>query len=151
MLVRQYLYAAVLSDAQSGVRSALLDGVPAWQARIGGLAWPVTRKLMIAGMDARAALLPRLEQEVAAELDWFDGHLSERRYLVGDRFGRADITAASLLAPLARPAEYPASRQIVLPPSVEDALARWSARPSIQWVRRTYAEDRGWTAPPVRL
>jgi glutathione S-transferase len=142
-LVRRYLDAATLNDRRSGVRSVLLDGVPAWQAALGRLAWPATRKAMIAAMDARAALLPALERELGAELDWFEHALAGRRYLDGDRFGRADITAASLLAPLARPAACPRYRRGKLPAPVEDVLARWSARPSLRWVERTYAEHRG--------
>ena len=141
-LVRRYIYANTLGDPRSGVQNFLLDGVPAWQAALGRLAWPVTRRLMIQGMNARADLAPALEQELAAELDWFDGILGGRRYLVGDQFGRADITAASLLAPLASPAEHPVYRRGMMPAAVEDALTRWRARPSLRWVERTYAEHR---------
>jgi glutathione S-transferase len=97
---------------------------------------------MIAVMDARPALVSALGQELEAELDWFDQHLAWRGHLIGDRFGRADITAASLLAPLARPAACPLYRKATLPQAVEDALARWSARPSLRWVERTYTEHR---------
>ena len=141
-LARRYLYAATLNDKRSGVQGELFDGVPSWQAAIGRLAWPATRRAMVAAMDARAALLPALEQEIAAELDWFDQALAGRRYLDGDRFGRADITAASLLAPLARPAACPLYRHGGLPAPIEDTLARWGARPSLRWVERTYAEHR---------
>lgn len=141
-LVRQYIYANMLGDPRSGVQNLLLNGVPAWQAAFGRLAWPVTRRLMIQGMNARADLAPALERELAVELDWFDGVLDGRSHLVGDRLGGADITAASLLAPLARPAEHPIYRRGTMPAAVEDALTRWSARPSLRWVERTYAEHR---------
>ena len=100
VLVRQFLYAAVLHDPRSGVRDILLEGVPRPQARLARLAWPVTCCLMIAGMNARPTLIPDLEEKLAVELDWFDGRIGDRGHLVGDRLGRADITAASLLAPL---------------------------------------------------
>src|SRR6185369_14117173 len=64
------------------------------------LMWPVTRRLMIAGMNARPVLVEQVERQLGAELDWFDRRLDGRRHLVGDRLGRADITAASLLGPL---------------------------------------------------
>lgn len=141
--MRRYIYAAVLGDPRSGVRDVLLRGVSARQARLGLLARPVTRRLVIAGMDARAAQVPELERDLAAELDWFGGHLGGRRHLVEDRLGRADITGASLLAPLAPPAACPLYRRVALPPRVEAALARWSAQPALRWVARTYAEHRG--------
>lgn len=143
VLVRQFIYAGTLSMAGSRVQDVLLDGVSVGQARLSRLAWPLTRRLMAAGMNARPALIPELEQKLTAELDWFEDQLAGRRHLVGDQFGRADITAASLLAPLARPAECPLYRQVRLPERVEQTLRRWSARPSIRWVERIYADHRG--------
>lgn len=142
VLVRQYLYAAMLSDPRSGAREILFDGLSGAQDRLARLAWPVTRRLMIAGMNARPALVPEIEQKLASELDWFDARLGGRRYLAGDRLGRADITAASLLAPLARPAECPLYRKVALPLRIEETLTRWSARPGLQWVERLYAAHR---------
>ena len=65
----------------------LLDGVRQGQARLGRLMWPVTRRLMVAGMNARPALIPELEQRLKAELDWFEDELVGRRHLVGDQLG----------------------------------------------------------------
>ena len=79
---------------------------------IARLAWPITQRLMISGMNAREALVPEIERQLAAELDWFEAELGQRQHLVGDDLGRADITAASLLAPLARPAACPLFRRI---------------------------------------
>lgn len=141
-LVRQFIYAGTLHTAGTGIRDLLLDGVPAGQARLGRLMWPLTRRLMISGMNARPALLDGLERKLEAELDWFEGELGERRQLVGDRFGRADLTAASLLAPLARPVECALYRQVRMPERLEETLMRWGARPSLQWVARIYAGHR---------
>lgn len=141
-LVRQYIYAGVLGDRASRVRCALLDGVPATQARLARLLWPITRRLMIAGMNARPALIPELQERLTAELDWFEDVLGGRQHLVDDQFGRADITAASLLSPLARPAAGPPYRAVILPPRHEDMLERWTARPSLRWVHRMYADHR---------
>ncbi|HEX2726530.1 MAG TPA: glutathione S-transferase N-terminal domain-containing protein [Beijerinckiaceae bacterium] len=142
VLVRQYIYAATLSDSLSGVRDALLDGVSAAQARLSRVMWPVVRRLMIAGMDARPALLGKVEAQLGAELDWFDHRVVGRRYIVGDQLGRADITAASLLAPLVRPRACPLYRQVTLPARVEETLTTWSARPALQWARCLYAAHR---------
>lgn len=141
-LVRQYIYAAVLAEPASRVRDALLDGVSATQARLARLLWPVTRRLMISGMNARPALVPELEERLSAELDWFDRVTDARDHLVGDQLGRADITAASLLSPLARPAAGPPYRAVMLPAPLEETLERWSTRRSLQWVNGLYAEHR---------
>jgi glutathione S-transferase len=118
VLVRQYIYAATLNDPRYRVLDILLDGVSPTQARIGRLAWPITRRLMIVGMKARPELLPQLEEKLSAELAWFDKLIAGKRYIVGDELGRADITAASLLAPLARPAALPlTAKRTCLPES----------------------------------
>lgn len=141
-LVRQYVYSATLSDPASGVRDLLLNSVPAPQALLGRIMWPITRRLMITGMNARPSLVPDLERKLASELDWFDSQLDGRNHLTGDRLGRADITAASLLAPLARPLACPLYRKVALPPRLEETLTQWSARPSLQWVKNLYSDHR---------
>ena len=133
-LVRHLLYAALLGDPASGVREALFDGVPRGQAFIGRLIWPRTRRRMVQLMDARPAPIPALLDRVEGELAWFDGVLARRgERLAGAVFGRADLTAASLLAPLARPPACPIHAiyaGLVYPPAVEAVLTRWGARPT---------------------
>jgi glutathione S-transferase len=142
VLVRQFIYAAMLGDPASGVREALFDGLDPGEARLAGLLWPVTRRLMALGMNARPALVPRLQREVEGELDWFEGRLGDRAYLDGDGFGRADITAASLLAPLARPAACPLYRRVRWPEGPARTLTAWSARPSLRWAYAVYERHR---------
>ena len=66
-------------------------------------------------------------------------------YLVGRTFGRADLTAASLWAPLAPPPAYPVAllyRRVVLPPAEQAVISDWRDRPSFAWVRDIYAHHR---------
>lgn len=145
-LIRQCLYAGLLADPRSGVRDVLLKGVNGYQALLGRLSWPVMRRAMAAGMNARAQLLPELIARVGVELDWFDAVLAVRgRYLVGQKFGRADLTVASLLAPIALPAVEPVSSLyagITWPKLLADALTSWQQRETVIWVRATYAAHR---------
>ena len=141
-LVRQYIYAACLGDARSNVENTLFHGVTGIKNVLGRAAWPLTRRAMIAGMNARESLLPAIERRLDAELDWFAGELSGRHFLVGNRLGRADITAASLLAPLARPNACPLYRLIRLPPGVEAVLSRWNQAPALEWVQQVYVDWR---------
>lgn len=87
-------------------------------------------------------MLPHLTSQVDQELDWFDQVMSERGdYLVGNEFGRADLTTASLLAPAALLQEEPVrsiSAGIRWPQSLVASLTKWSGRPTVQWVRRAY-------------
>ena len=82
VIVRQFIYAGTLGVVDPSVRDVLLDGVSGGQARLGRLMWPVTRRLMVTGMNARPALLPDLEQKLTEELDWFEDQLAGRRHLM---------------------------------------------------------------------
>ena len=142
VLVRQYLYSATLGESRSLISALVRDGAPAWQAGAARAMWPVTRRAMIERMNARPSMLTVLAVEIEAELAWFEEQMDGRGYLRGNAIGRADITAASLLAPLARPDACPLYRSIVLPAVVETTLAIWSGQPSIKWVLRLYENER---------
>ncbi len=145
-LVRQFVYAALLGDPRSGVRDVLLAGTSPRQAAIGRLIWPGLRRLMMQGMQAKPAHLPDLTARMAECLAWFEQVLRERGpHLSGAAFSRADLTAASLLAPLAAPAGCPVRslyREVRYPPAVADTLARWREEPALTWVAQTYAQSR---------
>lgn len=145
-LIRQCLYAGLLPDPRSGIRDVLLRGTSKRDATIGRMTWPLLRRIMAAGMNARPGLLPDLIAQVDRELDWFDRLLAERGdYLVGREFGRADLTTASLLAPVALPQVEPVkslSAGIRWPRSLAPFLARWSDRPTLKWVRYVYDAHR---------
>jgi len=63
-------------------------------------------------------------------------------YLVGDRFTRADLTAAALLAPLFQPEQYPVPwpRPAKIPKPVQAWLADW--RPKLEPVVQVYQKHR---------
>lgn len=80
---------------------------------------------------------------VEQELDRLDGLLADdRRFLLGNRFSRADLTAASLPAPLALPKEPPTYGLLAVPPQARADLALWAERPTLAWVREIYREYR---------
>lgn len=145
-LIRQCLYAGLLHDERSGIRDVLLRGTSRPQAVIGRLTWPLLRRIMVAGMNARPSVLPDLIAQMDRELDWLDGVLAERGdYLAGGEFGRTDLTAASLLAPVALPQVEPIkslSAGIRWPGSLAPFVARWSDRPALKWARHMYEAHR---------
>lgn len=145
-LIRQCLYAGLLHDRRSGIRDVLLRGTSRRQAAIGRLTWPLLRPIMVAGMNARQSILQELIAQMDREIDWFDRVIAERGdHLVGGEFGRADLTAASLLAPVALPQVEPVkslSAGIRWPDSLEPFIAGWSDRPAVKWTRHMYEAHR---------
>lgn len=146
--VRRLAFAELLPDHAHLVKQALFNTASGWRRLAGNMMWPVSWRAMMRlydlGPDAAAESRARLE----SELDWLDGKLADgRAHLAGDRFSRADLTVASLLANFARP------RELALPHSMEgpEALAadvnRWSDRPTMRWVRGQYRAYRNSRAP----
>ncbi len=93
-----------------------------------------------------AATMEAAPAKVVAALDRITAELQPSGYLVGDRFGVADLTAAALLSPLVQPPEFP-----YLPPArlreplggVRDRLA---SHPAFGWVEEMYRRHRGTSA-----
>jgi glutathione S-transferase len=105
--------------------------------------WGVVRKRMIELIDLGAEQGRESMRIIDAELGWLDELLRDgRRFLVGERFSRADLTAASLLAPLANPAEHPVYAGLSMPPQMAAVLSDWDGRPSMRWIREIYSRFR---------
>ena len=141
--VRRFYYSTALFDDPSAVRPIFMAGLPLAQKLALRLAWGKIVSLMIKGMDLGPIQGNQSRLKVELELDWLDGLLSDgRRYLVGDRFSRADLTAASLLSALVAPAQHPTYARLHVPPGLSPVLSEWRRRPIVQWVTRLYAEER---------
>lgn len=141
--VRRYYYSEALVDHPDTVLPIFTSDLPEAERKSLEASWPVVSRLMIGRMDLGPAQREESRRIVEAELDWLDGLLGDgRRYLVGDRFSRADVTAASLLAPLALPREHPTYGALAVPPLAAADLERWAERPVLDWVRETYSAHR---------
>ena len=141
--VRRYYYSEAILEHPGSVRPIFARDLPPSERRSLDESWDLVCRLMVGSMDLGPEQREESRRIVEAELDWFDGLLRDgRRFLVGDRFSRADLTAASLLAPLALPPEHPTYAALELPPRTRADLARWAERPTLAWVREIYREHR---------
>ena len=89
--------------------------------------------------DASAAETAR--QGVLEALDKLERELDGGRYLVGDRFTVADLTAAALLYPIAQPPEGPLAAD-ELPDRLEEFVAPLRGRSGYRWILDTYSRHR---------
>jgi glutathione S-transferase len=141
--VRRYYYSEAIVDHPDSVRPIFTRDLEAAERRSLDANWGLVRQLMMGAMDLGPEQREESRRIVEGELDWLDGLLADgRRFLLGNRFCRADITAASLLAPLALPKEHPTYGMLEMPPRARADLAPWAERPSLVWVRRIYHEHR---------
>ena len=143
--VRSWFYGRLL--AAGADLGAVFFGAYSWPARlIGHMTLPVLRRGIHRQYvrspekveEARVKMmeaLERLEREIQGDAS---------RFLVGACLSIADITAASLLAPLVAPegSPYAARPDELLPPELAQMRAAVQARPAGQWVLRRYREDR---------
>ena len=90
----------------------------------------------------------RSREMIRAALDKVEAESGPDGYLVGDSFTVADLTAASILAPIVVPPEFP---YIKLRPDERAAQSRefrgsLRDRPGFRWVEDMYARHRGTSA-----
>jgi glutathione S-transferase len=108
-------------------------GVPAWQRRGLPLAYPLVSRIIDRYLDITPASAERSEAEVRASFDRVAERLSDGRpYLCGERFTAADLTFASLSAPLLMPPQYgvPLPQPDELPPAMAAKVHEFRAHPA---------------------
>jgi glutathione S-transferase len=102
---RRLAYAAAL-PSKDAARAAYAY-VPSWQARTVEATYPIVVRLMSRLLKIDAAGVARSRTIVDATFAAVGARLADgRRYLTGDRFTAADLTFASLAAPVLGPAQY---------------------------------------------
>jgi glutathione S-transferase len=141
--VRRYYYSEAIVEHPDSVRPIFTRDLAASERQRLDENWGLVRQLMMGAMDLGTEQGQESRRIVEDELDWLDGLLSDgRRFLIGDRFSRADLSAASLLAPLALPKQHPTYGMLEVPPRARADLALWAERPTLAWVREIYREHR---------
>ncbi len=142
--VARLLYAASFGVADDHIVKLWTDHATPLQSRVirGGyplIRWAFRRKLGITASGAR-----RAQQRIARVVDWLEAQLKDgRTYLVGDHLTVADITAASLLAPLACPPQHAVYGEPAYRQGMAAALAPWAGRPAMKWLLDLYEAHRG--------
>ena len=102
--VRRLAYAELLPRFPELAKPALFGKASGSHRLIGNVMWPLSRRVMMRMHDITPDAAAESRSILESELDWIDNTLADnRRYLSGDRFSRADITVASLLAFFAPP------------------------------------------------
>lgn len=141
--IRRYYYSDALITNPKSVRPIFSKGLAFLPKMIVIAGWSKIVPMMVKGMDLGAEQGMQSRDIVIGELDWLDGLLSDGRpYLSGDSFTRADITAASLLAPLVNPLQHATYAALALPAALAATTKTWLDRPILKWVNRMYATHR---------
>ncbi len=141
--VRRLLYAETLTRHADVILELLYGNLEERMRKLGHSLWPRIQTAMIQTLDAAPEAAEDSRARLTAELDWLDNRLADgRRYLVGERFTRADLAMASLLSPFAALSRTRMYRRVKVPPVIEAEFERLKDRPSLLWVERIYRDHR---------
>ncbi len=139
--MRRFVFHQGRADRErfNAVMAGMVPGPLARHERLMGAGGRLFTGLRYFAGSARAADAAR--ERVLAGLDRLEAELGTGDYLVGDRFTVADLTAASLLYPLALPAEAPA---LVDGPSEEYETFRepLKQRRGYRWIEEMFRRHR---------
>ena len=141
--IRRWFYSEAIPECPTLVKPIFMHDISTWERFKLSVKWPTIRKLMIQRMDLGYDQGLESLAIVKEELDWLETLIeSENSFLVGDQFSRADIAAASLLAPLVAPKEYRCSSLMTLPPRALQESLPMRERVFWPWVLQQYENFR---------
>ncbi len=141
--LRRFFYSEALVEHPETVKPIFAKDLVGKPRVFVTFAWPLVRRLMIKGMDLGRSQGEESREILEGEMNWLDEMLADgRRFLVGDRFSRVDLAAASLLGPVADAREHPNHSFMVLPPRAAQAQRDWHDRPCMAWIRGLYRDYR---------
>ncbi len=141
--LRRYFYHTLLNYPKM-ILPMILSSTPWYGAFAYTASFPVVRKLMKKGMNIHAESAARSAVRLDEALKRLDAQIQGHDFLVGNTFSRADITAASLLAPFCFPpqhtVQWPDSQG--LPEPLASFRKEREDRPFFKWVLKMYQEAR---------
>jgi len=120
-------------------------GVPGWEDRFLRHGWPLAVRFARHALDIRPGVEVGDEAAVWREFDFVGDLLSDGRpFLCGERFTAADLTFASLAAPMIAPREYGVRlpQPDALPPATAALMTRGREHPAGRYAVGLFAQRR---------
>ncbi len=141
---RRWMYNALRGHRDIAVAYGC-TGVPAWQRRALPFAYPVVVRIINRYLDVTPATAARSEAAVRKTFDAVAERLGDGRpYLCGDRFSAADLSFASLAAPMLMPPEYgvPLPQPEELPAAMAATVRELRTHPAGAHALKMFREER---------
>jgi glutathione S-transferase len=141
--VRRLTYAEMLLGLPHLAKPSLFYKTSLSHRIVGNMIWPMSRRVIMRKYSITPDAAAESRSKLEAELDLLDAKLADgRAYLIEDRFSRADLAVASLLARFACREEIPAFRGQQFPDALLADMRRWRGRPVMRWVKGLYEAHR---------
>jgi len=139
--LRRYLYNTLLHDRKL-VSSLLLQQGPVYGPKLYAVLFPLVRFAMRKSMNIHPESAKRSEKRLTDALDRLNRIMAKNKFLVGNTFTRADLTAASLLAPLCFPPEHEFKWPDQIPEPIKSFREAHRRDPVYSWVLHLYSTCR---------
>lgn len=139
--VRTVVFAEMLPELDY-LCALFTQGQPAWKRRLYRATAPLVRPLIAKGNAVTPDNVPRALARTGRALDEAAALIGPSGQIAGDAFSVADLTVASLLAPLVSLDHPDMARPHPVPERVEAMSARFARHDAIAWVRAQYAKHR---------
>lgn len=141
--LRRFLYHFVLEDRALASFLLLQDG-PWYGKGLYAVAFPLLKRLMRKRMRINDESARRSQARLEEVLKNLSERVKKKEFLVGNSFTRADLAAASLLAPLCSPPEHDFTWPEVqaMPGPLAEFQKAHQADPFFDWVLKMYREHR---------
>jgi glutathione S-transferase len=143
---RRWAYAQMLPDTNQ-LRSLWSRGVPRFEGVAIRLIAPLTRPLVRKAYKISAEGAQRSLERVRSLFEDVGDRLGGgRRFLVADRFTAADLTFATLAAPMLLPPECRAVQPTIedIPAAMHDEILRLRDTDAGRFALRLFAQERDW-------
>lgn len=141
--IARLLYQGSFGSADAHILELWTAHARPWQAALLRAGYPLVRWGFRRKLGISATRAQQAAGRITEQLDWLERELAGgKAYLLGERFGLADICVASLLAPLACPAEHPVYGELDYREGMRATLVPWRDRPALAWVRELYHRHR---------
>ncbi len=133
--IRLWFYYHALPDRRRAMKF-IMTGAPWYGPPLYAVIFPKVRQAMVQAMSINAETAKDAERHLTAALDRLDAALKDRRFLVGDRFSRADLGACALLSPMVLPTDKEAAE--LFPEAALALRNQHKGRRYFGWVRNIY-------------
>ena len=142
--LRRFIYFHVLPNSALAKRLILHQATLATKT-VFTLSFPLIRSFMRRGMNIRPETAEKSRHRLEQAFAQLNARLKSHPYLAGERFSRADLSAAALLAPLCMPPEhpFPFPKEEEMPEPLRSFQRAHRQDPFFAWTLKMYREHRG--------
>jgi len=130
----------ILLDHPKIVKPFFADNGPWYGNLFLSLAYPKLASKMRHFMKINPETAVLARSQLSSAINRLAQHYQDNQFLVGDQFSRADLTAASLLAPLSKQPKYGLNWPKELPDELNELMNEFASK--TEWVNRMYDKYR---------